>query len=187
MRHFAFWHSLLLLIMVERIELIKGDITKLETDAIVNAANSSLMGGGGVDGAIHRAGGPAILEECKKIIAKQGSCETGEAVITTGGLLSAKFVIHTAGPVWNGGNKNEAEKLSNCYTNSLQLAIKNNVKTIAFPNISTGVYGYPKKEAAEIAVKTVSDFLQNNSSINKVYFVCFDEENYGIYQPKLHL
>jgi O-acetyl-ADP-ribose deacetylase (regulator of RNase III) len=145
------------------------------------------MGGGGVDGAIHRAGGPAILEECKKIIAKQGSCKTGEAVITTGGLLPAKFVIHTVGPVWNGGNKNEAEKLANCYNNSLKLAVENNVKTIVFPNISTGIYGYPKKEAAEIAVKSVSDFLQNNSSISKVYFVCFDEENYGIYQLKLLL
>jgi O-acetyl-ADP-ribose deacetylase (regulator of RNase III) len=184
---FAFMHLLLLPGMKERIELIKGDITKMETDAIVNAANSSLMGGGGVDGAIHRAGGPAILEECRRIIAKQGSCKTGEAVISTGGLLPAKFVIHTVGPVWNGGNKNEAEKLANCYTNSLALAIKNNVKTIAFPNISTGIYGYPKKEAAEIAVKTVSDFLQNNPSISKVYFVCFDEENFSIYKQEIHL
>lgn len=168
-----------------RIELIKSDITQMETDAIVNAANSSLMGGGGVDGAIHRAGGPAIVEECRKMIAKQGSCKSGEAVITTGGLLPAKFVIHTVGPVWNGGNKNEAEKLSNCYSNSLNLAIKNNVKTIAFPNISTGIYGYPKKEAAKIAVEAVTNFLKTNTTLTKVYFVCFDEENYLIYSELL--
>jgi len=154
-------------------------------DAIVNAANSSLMGGGGVDGAIHRAGGAAILDECKKIIAKQGSCPAGEAVITTGGNLPAKFVIHTVGPVWNGGNRNEAEKLANCYRNSLALAIENNIRTIAFPNISTGVYGYPKKQAAEIAVDTVKEFVGHNSSISKVYFVCFDEENFQLYQSLL--
>jgi O-acetyl-ADP-ribose deacetylase (regulator of RNase III) len=171
--------------MNERIELIKGDITKLEMDAIVNAANSSLMGGGGVDGAIHRAGGFAILEECKRIIAKQGSCKTGEAVITGGGLLPAKFVIHTVGPVWNGGNKNEAGKLANCYNNSLKLAVENNVKTIAFPNISTGIYGYPKKEAAKIAVETVINFLKTNTTPPKVYFVCFDEENFLIYSELL--
>jgi O-acetyl-ADP-ribose deacetylase (regulator of RNase III) len=151
-------------------------------DAIVNAANSSLMGGGGVDGAIHRAGGPAILEDCRKIIARQGSCKTGEAVITTAGNLQAKSVIHTVGPVWNNGNNKEAEKLANCYTNSLQLAVENNIGSIAFPNISTGIYGYPKKEAAAIAIKTVSDFIQNNSTIQKVNFVCFDEENFSIYQ-----
>jgi len=167
---------------LQRIEIIRGDITKQNVDAIVNAANSSLMGGGGVDGAIHRAGGPAILDGCKKIVARQGGCRTGEAVITTAGNLPAKFVIHTVGPVWNGGRKNEAEKLGNCYRNSLQLAIENNVRTIAFPNISTGVYGYPKKEAAEIALKTVTEFLQKTSSISKVYFVCFDEENFQLYQ-----
>ncbi|HEV8284935.1 MAG TPA: O-acetyl-ADP-ribose deacetylase [Chitinophagaceae bacterium] len=168
--------------VLQKIEIIRGDITKQKTDAIVNAANSSLMGGGGVDGAIHRAGGPAILEECKKIIAKQGGCPTGEAVITTGGNLPAKFVIHTVGPVWNGGKKDESEKLSNCYINSLQVAVENGLNTIAFPNISTGVYGYPKKQAAEIALKTVSEFLRVNSSITKVYFVCFDEENFKLYQ-----
>jgi O-acetyl-ADP-ribose deacetylase (regulator of RNase III) len=167
---------------MDRIFLQKGDITKMQVDAIVNAANSSLMGGGGVDGAIHRAGGPAILEECKKIVAKQGGCKTGEAVITTAGNLPAKFVIHTVGPVWNNGKNNEAIKLANCYKNSLRLAEENNVKTIAFPNISTGIYGYPKKDAAEIAVETVSAFLQTSSLIEKVYFVCFDEENYLIYQ-----
>ena len=168
--------------MKEKIFLIQGDITKQKVDAIVNAANTSLMGGGGVDGAIHRAGGPALLEDCRKIIAKQGSCKTGEAVITTAGNLPAKFVIHTVGPVWNNGKNNEAEKLANCYRNCLSLAVENNIQTIAFPNISTGIYGYPKKEAAYIAIKTVSDFLQTNSAIQKIYFVCFDEENYFIYQ-----
>jgi O-acetyl-ADP-ribose deacetylase (regulator of RNase III) len=168
--------------VLKRIEIIRGDITKQKVDAIVNAANSSLMGGGGVDGAIHRAGGPAILEECKKIVAKQGGCPVGEAVITTGGNLPAKSVIHTVGPVWNGGKKNEADKLANCYKNSLGLALENNLKTIAFPNVSTGIYGYPKKEAAEIALKTVNEFLRINSSIIKVYFVCFDEENFQLYQ-----
>jgi O-acetyl-ADP-ribose deacetylase (regulator of RNase III) len=169
----------------QRIEVIRGDITKQKVDAIVNAANSSLMGGGGVDGAIHRTGGPAILEECKKIVAKQGGCPTGEAVITTGGNLPAKLVIHTVGPVWNGGKRGEPGKLADCYKNSLNLANENNLRTIAFPNISTGVYGYPKKEAAEIAVKTVNEFLQTHSSIAKVYFVCFDEENFLLYQSLL--
>jgi O-acetyl-ADP-ribose deacetylase (regulator of RNase III) len=168
-------------LMKEKIFLLNGDITQLEADAIVNAANSSLMGGGGVDGAIHRTGGPAILEDCRKIIAKQGSCKTGEAVITTAGNLPAKFVIHTVGPVWNNGNNKEAEKLSNCYRNCLKLAIENNIQSIAFPNISTGIYGYPKKEAAAIAIKVVSDFLKTNLAIHKVYFVCFDEENFSIY------
>jgi O-acetyl-ADP-ribose deacetylase (regulator of RNase III) len=168
--------------MKEKIFLLQGDITKQKVDAIVNAANSSLMGGGGVDGAIHRAGGPAILEDCRKIIAKQGSCKTGEAVITTAGNLPAKFVIHTVGPVWNNGKNNEAEKLANCYRNSLHLALENKIESIAFPNISTGIYGYPKREAATIAIKTVSDLLQDNISFPKVYFVCFDEENFSIYQ-----
>lgn len=172
--------------MNERIELIKGDITKLKTDAIVNAANSSLMGGGGVDSAIHRAGGPAILDECRNIIARQGSCKTGEAVITTGGLLPAKFVIHTVGPVWNGGEKSEAKKLTACYSNSLTLAIENDIQTIAFPNISTGIYGYPKTEAAQIAVETVRGFLKTNTRPGKVYFVCFDEENYWLYKKLLN-
>lgn len=168
--------------MKERISLLQGDITRLEVDAIVNAANSSLMGGGGVDGAIHRAGGPAILADCRKIIAKQGGCKPGEAVITTAGNLPAKYVIHTVGPVWNNGKNNEADKLANCYRNSLALAIKNTINSIAFPNISTGIYGYPKKEAAGIAVRTVTDFLLNNQYLINVHFVCFDEENYFIYQ-----
>jgi len=171
--------------MPASIEILKADITKLPVDVIVNAANSSLMGGGGVDGAIHRAGGPAILEECRKIVAKQGSCKTGEAVITTGGNLPAKFVIHTVGPVWNGGAKDEAKKLKACYENSLQLAVKNNLSTIAFPNISTGIYGYPKQEAAEIAIQTAKLFLAVNKSIQVLYFVCFDEENFLIYKRLL--
>ena len=172
--------------MMNKIEIIKGDITKIKADAIVNAANSSLMGGGGVDGAIHRAGGAAILDECKKIIAKQGSCKTGEAVITTAGNLPAKFVIHTVGPVWNNGKKNEANLLATCYQNSLKLAIKHNLSSIAFPNISTGIYGYPKEEAAKIAINTVTEFLDQNDLITKVYFVCFDEENYQLYDSLIH-
>ena len=168
-----------------QIQIIQGDITKQKVDAIVNAANSSLMGGGGVDGAIHRAGGPAILEECKKIIEKQGKCATGGSVITTAGNLPAKFVIHTVGPVWNGGRNNEPMKLANCYTNSLRLAVENGLQSVAFPNISTGIYGYPKKEAAEIAIKTVTHFLQQNDSI-KVYFVCFDDENFELYESLIN-
>ena len=178
---------IIFVLMNDRIFLLQGDITKQMTDAIVNAANSSLMGGGGVDGAIHRAGGSAILEDCRKIIARQGSCKTGEAVITSAGNLPAKYVIHTVGPVWNNGNNNEAEKLSNCYKNSLQLAVENNISSIAFPNISTGIYGYPKNEAALIAINTVSDFIKNHSTIDKVVFVCFDNENYTIYQKIMAL
>jgi O-acetyl-ADP-ribose deacetylase (regulator of RNase III) len=170
-----------------KIELVKGDITKVIVDAIVNAANTSLLGGGGVDGAIHRAGGKAILEECRKIVARQGGCKTGEAVITSGGNLPAKFVIHTVGPVWNGGQNNEARKLSNCYRNSLQLAVENNCKSIAFPNISTGVYRFPKEEAATIAVNAVSEFLSFNDQLEKVIFVCFDEENELLTREQLKL
>ena len=171
--------------MKNKLEVVRGDITKLAVDAIVNAANSSLMGGGGVDGAIHRAGGPAILEECKKIVAKQGSCPTGEAVITTAGNLPAKYVIHTVGPVWNGGNNNERALLANCYKNALQLAVDNNCKTIAFPSISTGVYRFPKEEAAKIAVKATKEFLDQTDEISKVIFVCFDEENFSLLQKEL--
>lgn len=168
-----------------RIILIKGDITKLEVDAIVNAANSTLLGGGGVDGAIHKAGGRQIIEECIAIRNKQVGCPTGEAVITTGGLLKAKFVIHTVGPVWNGGNDDEDKLLSSCYVNSLKLAEENNIKTIAFPNISTGVYGFPKERAAHIAVKTVQNYLRENESIEKVIFASFNEENYQLYSKLL--
>jgi O-acetyl-ADP-ribose deacetylase (regulator of RNase III) len=167
------------------IKLTKGDITKQITDAIVNAANSSLLGGGGVDGAIHKAGGKAILDECIAIRNKQGGCKTGEAVITTGGNLPAKYVIHTVGPVYNEGKGNVAGLLANCYRNSLQLAVDHGVKTIAFPNISTGIYGYPKLPAAKIAVDTVRDFLETNNSLDQVIFVCFDDDNYNIYQALL--
>lgn len=170
---------------MSRIKLIQGDITTLQVDAIVNAANSSLLGGGGVDGAIHRAGGPQILEECKQIRNRQGGCKTGEAVITSGGKLKAKHVIHTVGPVWNGGNKNEEPLLANAYRNSLQLAVENNINTIAFPNISTGIYGFPKTRAAEIAIDTVDQFLQTNESIQEVIFCCFDEENTSLYKQLL--
>jgi O-acetyl-ADP-ribose deacetylase (regulator of RNase III) len=167
------------------IELIHGDITKVTVDAIVNAANTSLLGGGGVDGAIHRAGGSAILEDCQKIRSKQGGCKTGEAVITRAGKLPAKFVIHTVGPVWNNGNNNEENLLASCYTNSLKLVLDNQIKTIAFPNISTGIYHYPKNKAAEIAIKTVTDFLTTTKKIEKVIFVCYDMENYTIYKKLL--
>ncbi|HPS64374.1 MAG TPA: O-acetyl-ADP-ribose deacetylase [Ignavibacteria bacterium] len=166
--------------ILNKIEVIRGDITKIAVDAIVNAANSSLMGGGGVDGAIHRAGGKEILEECIKIVERQGRCAAGNAVITTGGNLPAKFVIHTVGPVWHGGKSGEAEKLALCYRNSLTIAEENNCRTVAFPNISTGVYGYPKEAAAKIAVNTVMEFLSHSDKIEKVIFVCFDEENYNM-------
>jgi O-acetyl-ADP-ribose deacetylase (regulator of RNase III) len=172
---------------VTRIELQKGDITRLHVDAIVNAANASLLGGGGVDGAIHRAGGQAILDECVQIRNRQGGCAIGEAVITTAGNMPAKFVIHTAGPVWSKSNTGADALLSNAYLNSLQLATQNDVKTIAFPNISTGIYHFPKDEAAEIAIRTVKDFLSCDNNIEKVIFVCFDEENYDIYQKLLDL
>lgn len=163
------------------VEVIQGDITKLKVDAIVNAANSSLLGGGGVDGAIHRAAGSELLDECKKI----GGCPTGEARLTKGYNLPAKFVIHTVGPIWRGGYQDEIELLRNAYQNSLRLASSNSIETIAFPNISTGVYGFPKTSAAEIAVRVVKDYISKNKYPKKVIFVCFDEENYEIYKEKL--
>jgi len=155
------------------IQVISGDITKIQADAIVNAANSSLLGGGGVDGAIHRAGGKEILEECRLI----GGCKTGQAVATTAGKLPACFVIHTVGPIWYGGSNNESELLANCYINSLKMALRKGCKKIAFPNISTGVYRFPKDRAAKIAVESVTEFLAKTDKIEKVIFVCFDEEN----------
>jgi O-acetyl-ADP-ribose deacetylase len=169
-----------------KIELLKADITEIEVDAIVNAANTSLLGGGGVDGAIHRKGGKAILEECIKIRNKQGGCKTGEAVITTAGNLPSKYVIHTVGPVWNGDKDEKSKLLSDCYQNSLNLAVENGIKTIAFPNISTGIYHFPKDKAAQIAVKAVKEF-QRISEIEKVLFVCFDDENYQIYKEILEI
>jgi len=163
------------------IQLLKGDITRLEVDAIVNAANTSVLGGGGVDGAIHRAGGPAILEECMKIRQRQGGCKVGEAVITTGGRLPCRHVIHTVGPVWNGGGSGEEELLANAYRNSIKLAVEHAVQTIAFPNISTGIYRFPKERAADIALATIKELLAGAASSMKVFFVCYDEENYQIY------
>ena len=164
--------------MNNRIETAKGDITTFKVDAIVNAANSTLLGGGGVDGAIHRAAGPELLNECKTL----NGCKTGEAKITKGYKLPAKFVIHTVGPVWRGGNNNEDKLLANCYKNSLKLAEENNIKTIAFPSISTGVYSFPFERACKIAIKTVKEFLENNTSIEKVIFVCFSESDLEIYK-----
>jgi O-acetyl-ADP-ribose deacetylase (regulator of RNase III) len=168
------------------IELIQGDITKIKTDAIVNAANTSLLGGGGVDGAIHKAGGKKILDECQKIRSKQGGCKVGEAVITTAGKLPAKFVIHAVGPVWNNGKSNEEKLLALAYYNSLKVALENQVQSIAFPNISTGIYRFPKQKAAEIAIATVSEFLATTEIIKKVFFICFDSENYYIYSDILN-
>ena len=168
-----------------KIELVNGDITTMKVDAIVNAANSSLLGGGGVDGAIHRAGGKVILDDCIRIRDKQGGCKVGEAVITTAGSMPAKYVIHTVGPVWSQSKSGADQLLANAYRNSLKLAVENKVKTIAFPNISTGIYHFPKDEAARIAIRTVDDFLAHNDQIEKVVFVCFDEENYQIYHSLL--
>ena len=166
------------------LEILKANITEIQVDAIVNAANTSLLGGGGVDGAIHRKGGKAILDECVQIRNKQGGCKTGEAVITTAGNLPAKYVIHTVGPVWNGDKEEKSKLLADCYQNSLNLAVQNGIKTIAFPNISTGIYHFPKNKAAEIAIKSVKDF-NKSEEINKVIFVCFDDENYEIYKNVL--
>ncbi|WP_136657140.1 O-acetyl-ADP-ribose deacetylase [Nitratireductor sp. XY-223] len=163
------------------VQLLKADITTLEVDAIVNAANSSLRGGGGVDGAIHRRGGPQILEECIKIVEKNGPCEPGQAVITTAGDLPARHVIHTVGPVWRGGEAGEPALLASCYASSLQLCVDHGLRTVAFPNISTGIYGYPKRPAAEIAVRIVRDFA-GAGAVDTVTFCCFDDENYDIYR-----
>ena len=169
-----------------KISIIQGDITKQATDAIVNAANPSLMGGGGVDGAIHRAGGSAILEECKQIVSRQGQLPTGKAVITTGGNLKARFVIHTVGPVWHGGNKREPELLASAYQESLRVAAENNLNSISFPSISTGAYGYPTAEAAKVAVKTAASFLKKQTtSIKEVIFVLFDSATFEHYLSAL--
>lgn len=161
----------------ERIEILKSDITKLKVDAIVNAANTSLLGGGGVDGAIHRVAGPELLEFNKKL----GGCKIGESKISPGFNLQAKYIIHTVGPVWNGGKNNEDKLLASCYNNSLKLAVENGIKTIAFPAISTGVYQFPLERAAGIAIEELEKFLNQNKTIEKVIFVCFDKENFDIY------
>ena len=160
---------------------IKADITTLKVDAIVNAANNSLLGGGGVDGAIHRASGPELLAECRTL---QG-CATGDAKLTRGYHLPARFVIHTVGPVWQGGQHDEARLLTACYQRSLEIAAANHLKSIAFPSISTGVYGYPKEAAAQIAVKTVRDFVSSETSLQEVIFCCFSEQDLEIYQTQL--
>ena len=169
------------------IRLVMSDITEMETDAIVNAANSSLMGGGGVDGAIHRRGGPKILEECKKIRATEwpDGLPTGKAVITSGCNLKAKFVIHTVGPIWGGGSRGEAELLADAYRNSLSLASAKKLRTIAFPSISTGAYGYPIREASRVAVKAVKDFLANDHGLDEVVFVLFSDRDLKVYVDAL--
>lgn len=168
-----------------RLSIIQGDITRQDTDAIVNAANSSLMGGGGVDGAIHHAGGPAILEECRKIVARQGRLPAGQAVITTAGNMPSRYVIHTVGPIWHGGTAGEATLLASAYRESLKLAAENNLTTISFPSISTGAYSYPLDEAAHIALETVATFLTEDSSIEEVVFVLFDSRTFEAYAAAL--
>ncbi len=166
-----------------RIKLVKDDITKLHVDAIINAANSRLGGGGGVDGAIHRAAGPELSIACRKL----NGCNTGSSKITSGYNLPAKYIIHTVGPIWRGGNSNEPQLLESCYNVSLEIAVQNNIKSIAFPNISTGIYGFPKPEAAKIAIDTVSSFLRMNQLTEQVSFVCFDEQNYTLYKEILSI
>jgi len=169
-----------------RLVLVRGDITQQDVEAVVNAANSSLLGGGGVDGAIHRAGGPAILQECKRIVAAQGGCATGDAAITTGGKLRAKFVIHTVGPVWSGGKRGEEGLLASAYRSSLRIAAERQISSIAFPSISTGAYRFPIARAADIALQTVRDFLRREShAITEVRFVLFGDSDLAVYQAAL--
>jgi len=169
-----------------KLGLIQGDITRQATEAIVNAANSSLMGGGGVDGAIHRAGGSVILEECRQIVSRIGRLDTGKAVITTGGNLRAKYVIHTVGPVWHGGSRGEAGLLASAYRESLKLAADHKLRSVSFPSISTGAYGYPVREAAEIALSTVIAFLRDvPASLQEVFFVLYDSKSFETYGATL--
>ncbi len=168
--------------MVAQILAVQGDITKLDVEVIVNAANSSLLGGGGVDGAIHRAAGRLLVDECRLL----GGCKTGQAKLTKGYNLLANYIIHTVGPVWQGGNQQEAEQLARCYENSLQITVEKRCKSIAFPCISTGIYKYPKDQAAEIAVKAVKHFLLNDKTLQRVIFCCFSEDDYKVYQGLLN-
>jgi len=168
-----------------KLSIVQGDITRQATDVIVNAANSGLMGGGGVDGAIHRAGGPAILEECKQIVARQGRLPAGQAVITTAGNMKAGHVIHTVGPIWHGGSQGEPELLTSAYRESLKLAAENNLSSISFPSISTGAYGYPVDKASRIAIKTVVSFLSEDTSLKEVIFVLFDSRTFETYADTL--
>lgn len=172
-------------VKMKTLRLIQGDITIQKVDVIVNAANTSLLGGGGVDGAIHRKGGSAILDDCQKIRAKQGGCAVGEAVITTAGLLPSTYVIHTVGPTWQDGRHDEDELLHKAYLNSLKLAEKHHLKSIAFPNISTGIYHFPKDEAAAVAIRTTVSFLANAEYLDEINFICFDLENFKIYRQLL--
>ena len=168
-----------------RVELVRGDITRQQVDAIVNAANSSLMGGGGVDGAIHRAGGPAILDECRRIVDAQGPLPAGEAVITSGGLLPARHVIHTVGPRWRGGDRGEAATLARCYRNSLGVAARAGLASVAFPSVSTGAYGFPVAEASVVALTTVADVLRSGSPVRRVCFVLFSDGDLEAYRRAL--
>ena len=169
-----------------KLSIIQGDITRQTTDAIVNAANSGLMGGGGVDGAIHRAGGPAILEECKQVVARQGRLPTGKAVMTTGGNLKARYVIHTVGPVWGGGGKDEAVLLAGAYRESLKLAVAGKLASISFPSISTGVYGYPADKAARVALEAIVSFLRESvTTVKEVVMVLFDSRTFTAYAEAL--
>lgn len=168
-----------------RIELAEGDITLQDTDAVVNAANSSLMGGGGVDGAIHAAGGPAILEDCRRIVSRLGHLPAGQAVITTGGRLAAKHVIHTVGPVWRGGDHGEPLTLASCYAESLKTAVENGLASVAFPSVSTGIYGYPVEKAAAVALKAVRDFLETRGAPARVRFVLYDPHTFNAYAAAL--
>ncbi|EUJ16864.1 O-acetyl-ADP-ribose deacetylase [Listeria aquatica] len=170
------------------VKLIKGDITKENVDAIVNAANHTLLGGGGVDGAIHKEAGPELLAACKEVIKRIGSCPTGEAVLTEGYALPADYVIHTVGPVWHGGDKQETSALASCYFKSLDLAASKGLASISFPNISTGVYGFPKELAAEVVTYTVKKWIEEtayDSVLKEIHFVCFDDENYNWYEQKM--
>jgi O-acetyl-ADP-ribose deacetylase (regulator of RNase III) len=168
-------------VVLARIELVLGDITEQKADAIVNAANTSLLGGGGVDGAIHRAAGPRLLDECRSL----GGCPTGQAKLTKGYRLRAKYVIHAVGPIWRGGGNHEDELLRDCYVNSLNLAEQNGVRTIAFPSISTGAYGFPIERAAKLAVSTVREYAERGKKLQRVTFVCFSQFDYDVYKQAL--